>query len=133
MNSSQLFTVCIVATAEEAPVARPLCVEWHVLINPHSRVTVAEMLPTPLRPKGSKGAPTKWMCANTFTGPHAAHMQAFIISRPVPVVATVVGPQEDTMAARLANRDRFLEENDWEIVPIDATAFPNDPNALRHF
>jgi hypothetical protein len=52
-----------------------------------------------------------WLCCMTITLHDFEHMQAFIAEHGVPVVATNVGPQLDTLQAKRANRARFLADH----------------------
>jgi hypothetical protein len=114
-QTPQLVTVCIVARAAEIQRARELSFAWIKLRRPSTRQTADEMLPTPLSPTGA-GIPTHWLCVLTLTVADADHMQVFIETRSVPVSATVVGPQDDVMDSRLANRDLWLARNGLRVV-----------------
>ena len=107
---TQLFTVCVWAVDAEIQPARELSLEWIRLRRPSTRQTVEEMLPTPLTPIGGSRI-IRWLCTMTLTADDITNLQAFIQSRPVPVVAEVAGEQDDSLASRTANRDRWLAAN----------------------
>jgi hypothetical protein len=111
----ELFTVCATAKADKAPRVRPLCLDWIKAIHPNTSQTVDEMLPTPLSPTGALPA-TDYLCCLTLTKADAEHMVRFVSEHGGFVVVHIVGPQQDTPAARLSNRDRFLVERGLKVA-----------------
>jgi hypothetical protein len=103
----QLFTVCVTATASNAQRAKDLCLDWVKSANPFATETVDEMLPLALSPNGAAPA-TDYLCCMTLTHVAIDHMQEHRSRNNSPVTITVVGPQEDTLEAQFANRDRYL-------------------------
>src|ERR1700730_13128374 len=107
MMNDPLFTVCVMATAADVARARELSLDWGKSIRLFSRETVDEMLPNALSPTGQAPA-THYLCTLTLTQTDWEHMQAHKARNSSPVVLALVGPQEDTLEAKLANRARCL-------------------------
>jgi hypothetical protein len=113
---NELVTVCVVADDKDRQRAQPLCLQWIKAIHPLTEQTVEEMLPTKVSPTGA-APPTGWLCTLTLTQADAGHMQRFIVESSVPVKATIVGLQADTLESRTANREKWLADNGLKIVP----------------
>jgi hypothetical protein len=107
INNSGLLTVCVTATAADVQRARELSLDWVRSLHVFSSDTIEDMLKTALSPTGMAPA-TDFLCCMTLTRLDCEHMQAHKARNNSPVVIAIVGPQEDTLEARLANRDRYL-------------------------
>jgi hypothetical protein len=113
--NKELLTFCIVATAGDLERARPLCLEWVKRWKPDSRQTVEEMLPTALSPTGV-GPASHYLCAMPGTREEWDDMQAFIVSKDVPVEAALAGTQENNSRSTRANRDKWLPTRGLKMV-----------------
>jgi len=111
----QLFTVCVTAKAADATRARVLSLDWVKSFKPFSTETVEEMLPTPLSPTGA-GPVTHFLCCLTLNQAACDHMREHQQRNDSPVVLALAGPQEDTLEAKLANRDRWLNSVGLKVV-----------------
>jgi hypothetical protein len=106
-NINELFTVCVMATAADAPRAKELSLDWVKAVKPSTDETVGEMLKTPLSPTGLAPA-TDFLCCMTLTKKAIDNMLSHREANQSPVVIEIVGPQDDTLEAQFANRDRYL-------------------------
>lgn len=113
--SEQLFTVCVLATTADRPRAQALSLDWFKELRPSTTQTAEEMLPTPVSPSGSAPA-THFLCCMTLTEADWQHMQAHKERNNSPVVVAFFGLQEDTLAARNANRDKWLAQNGLKVI-----------------
>jgi hypothetical protein len=114
-DAATFYTVVICATDDNAPTARPLCLQWVKTQQPHTPQTAAEMLPVGLSPTGKKPA-SHWLCCMQLSKAQYEHMAGFIEANNVPVRMTVVGPQEDGHQHKLPNRDAWLQANGLAVV-----------------
>ena len=92
-----------------------LSLDWVKSFKPLSTETVEEMLPTPLSPTGTAPA-THFLCCLTLNQVACGHVQEHKVRNNSPVVLAIVGPQEDTLEAKLANRDGWLNSVGLKVV-----------------
>jgi hypothetical protein len=111
----ELFTFCIVAAAADLECARMLSLEWVKRWHPKTKQTAEEMLPMPLSSMGQAPA-THYLCAMCGTRAEWDDMQAFIASKSVPVVATLVAPQENSGRFTRENRDQWLSTRGLKVI-----------------
>src|SRR5580704_17072977 len=114
-TDARLYTVCVTATAADVPRARELSLDWVKSHRPFSRETISNVLPLALSPNGQAPA-THYGCCLTLHQADCDGIQKHKLDNTSPEVLAIVGPQEDTPEAKLANRDRWLDSVGLKVI-----------------
>ena len=113
--NKELLTVVVIAAIEDRPLAQPKSLKWVLRWWKDTRQTAEEMLPRMLSPTGAAPV-THCGCEMCLTPEQAADLAEFIVNEQVPVVATIIGPQENNSRSTIENRDKWLPARGLKLV-----------------